>query len=110
MSSKSIRTSKFSLGIATAAIVATLGLSACSQAEEAINSGGDTKCSDYIAQDNDKQRVTVTKYLKERDNGTEPNANQVDMAMTAIDLLCRAQNNASVPIKDADLAGIIPTQ
>lgn len=99
--------SKLSVSLAAVAMAAALGLSACSQAEEAVNRGGDTHCNDYIGQDKDKQRVTVTKYLKEKNNGNEPAGNEVDAAMTAIDLLCRVQSNASVPIKNADLAGIL---
>ncbi|MFZ2510032.1 MAG: hypothetical protein WAW85_02930 [Gordonia sp. (in: high G+C Gram-positive bacteria)] len=98
------------IALATTALAATLTLSACSQVEEAVNRGGDTQCNDYIGQDKDTQRVTVTKYLKDQENGTEPTANQVDMSMAAIDALCRVQNNAQVPIKDANLMGILPSQ
>ena len=106
MRSKRFPLSTLSASLAAVGVAAALSLSACSQAEEAVNSGGDTHCNDYIGQDKDKQRVTVTKYLKEKNNGNEPAGNEVDAAMTAIDLLCRVQSNASVPIKNADLTGI----
>lgn len=110
MGTSSSRTTGRSVALATVGITAALCLSACGQAEEALNRGGDTQCNDYLGQDKDKQRVTVTKYLKDRDNGKDPDPNQVDMAITAIDLLCRVQSNASVPIKNADLTGILPPQ
>jgi acid stress chaperone HdeA len=79
----------------------------CSDVEEAVNKGGDTPCSDYLEDDADDRRVTVTKFLKEDGNGNEPAGTAVDAAIIAIDLLCSAQQNADTPIKDADLAGIL---
>lgn len=110
MRTASPRPRRLSLALAATGLAAALSLTACSQIEEAVNRGGDTPCNDYIGQKRDQQRVTVTKFLKERENGAEPTTNQVDVAMTAINLLCRAQNNANVPIKDADLLGILPAQ
>ncbi|MBJ8340765.1 hypothetical protein JGU71_17880 [Antrihabitans sp. YC3-6] len=79
----------------------------CSDVEEAVNKGGDTPCSDYLEDDADDRRVTVTKFLKEDGNGNEPAGTAVDAAIIAIDLLCSAQQNADTPIKDADLTGIL---
>lgn len=93
--------------LAAVAVAATFGVSACSEAEEITNAGGDTQCNEYLGQDSDTQRVTVTKFLKERSDGDEPAGDQVDGTMTAIDLLCRVQANAAVPIKNADLSGIL---
>ncbi|MBJ8347180.1 hypothetical protein JGU72_21120 [Antrihabitans sp. YC2-6] len=83
-------------------------LGGCSDVEEAVNSGGDTSCSDYLEQDQDDRRVTVTKFLKEDSgNDAEPAGTAVDAAILAIDLLCSAQQNGDTPIKDADLEGIL---
>ncbi|MBJ8343012.1 hypothetical protein JGU71_29445 [Antrihabitans sp. YC3-6] len=91
--------------IGSVALSAVL-LGGCSNVEEAVNKGGDTSCSDYLGQDADDRRVTVTKFLEE-ENGEDPAANAIDGAIIAIDVLCSAQQNADTPIKDADLAGIL---
>lgn len=57
--------------VATAIAVATLLLSGCSPSQ-VINTGGDTKCSDFIKQDENKQNTEVSKMLKDR-SGAEPN-------------------------------------
>ncbi|TSD99586.1 hypothetical protein FOS14_12035 [Skermania sp. ID1734] len=93
--------------MAVAAIAAGPFLSACDQVKEATNKGGDTPCNEYIGQDSDTQRTTVTKYLKSRNDGNDPSGTEVNSAMTAIDLLCRVQANAKTPIKNADLTGIL---
>lgn len=88
--------------LTAAALVAT----GCDQVEEAVNRGGDTPCNEYIAQDAEDQRTTVTKYLED-ERGSAPEPTTVDAAMGAIDLMCRAQADASTPIRNADLAGIL---
>ncbi|WP_282783669.1 MULTISPECIES: hypothetical protein [unclassified Nocardia] len=93
-----------------AAAVLVLGvalLSGCSDVERALNKGGDTKCSDYLAQDADTQRVTVTKFIKQQTNTeNEPTGTSVDFTMAAVQALCSVQANADTPIKNADIAGI----
>ena len=88
---------------ATSAVL--LSLSGCAKVE-VLNKGGDTPCNEYIAQGKDEQRVTVTKFLKEQNKNQDPTQQQVDSGINAIDLLCRVQQNAKTPIKNADLTGI----
>ena len=57
--------------VATAIAVAALLLSGCSPSQ-VLNTGGDTKCSDFIKQDENKQNSEVSKMLKDR-SGAEPN-------------------------------------
>ncbi|MFE2959955.1 hypothetical protein ACFXO9_16670 [Nocardia tengchongensis] len=93
--------------VAAAALAVTL-LSGCSDVEKALNQGGDTKCSDYLIQSADTQRVTITKFIKQQ-SGTqnEPSGTQVDLSMAAVQALCQVQNNKDTPIKNANLAGIL---
>ncbi|MFJ4653315.1 hypothetical protein ACIP5Y_18795 [Nocardia sp. NPDC088792] len=92
-----------------AVLLTVLLASGCDQAKEAVNKGGDTPCNEFIAQDSDKQHVTVRKYLQNDTNLTTstPDDNTVDGAIAAINLMCRAQANAATPIKNADLTGVL---
>jgi acid stress chaperone HdeA len=85
------------LAAAFAASAVLLGLSGCADVE-VLNKGGETPCNEYIGQAKDEQRVTVTKFLKEENNGQDPTPQQVDSGIGAIDILCRVQQNAKTPI------------
>lgn len=90
------------------ALVAGSLVSGCEQAKEAVNKGGDTPCSEFVAQDKDKQRVTVRKYLEQDTKVTPtPDADGVDGAIAAIGLMCQAQANPDTPIRNADLTGVL---
>ncbi|MBF6348321.1 MULTISPECIES: hypothetical protein [Nocardia] len=84
---------------------ATLALAGCTEIEQALNKGGDTPCREYIAQDPETKRVTITKFLEEQ-RGQAPTGTNVDLSMAAVDGLCTVQANADTPIERADLAGI----
>ncbi len=99
--------SRGTISAAAMLIAATLALGACDKAEEVVNKGGDTPCNEFIAQDHDKQQVTVRKYLENDTQAETPAPETVDGAITAIDLMCRAQSNAETPIRNADLTGIL---
>lgn len=91
----------FGLSIAAAA----LALTGCTEIEQALNKGGDTPCREYVAQDADTQRVTITKFLEEQ-QGQKPTGTNVDLSIAAVNGLCTVQSNADTPIERADLAGI----
>ncbi|WP_054812480.1 hypothetical protein [Nocardia arizonensis] len=92
-------------GLATVALA--LLLTGCTDIERALNQGGDTPCSEYVKQDPDTKRVTITKFVKQQ-TGTEsePAGTVVDATIVTVDLMCGAQRNADTPIKNADVAGI----
>jgi acid stress chaperone HdeA len=73
--------------MATAIGVATLVLSGCS-ASQVINTGGDTKCSDFIKQDENKQNTEVSKMLKDR-SGAEPNNLDISTTRMATATWCQ---------------------
>ena len=89
-------------------VIATLVLlTGCSDVEKALNRGGDTPCSEYISQDQDTKRVTITKFVKQTTGEkNEPAGTVVDATLISVDLLCGTQRNAETPIKNADVAGI----
>lgn len=93
------------VGIALAAV--TLLLTGCSDIQRALNQGGDTTCRDYVKQDQDGKRMTITKFIKQQTNDDhEPAGTAVDATMIQVDLLCGVQVNQDTPIKKADIAGI----
>ncbi|WP_446225912.1 hypothetical protein ACTWPB_13070 [Nocardia sp. IBHARD005] len=87
----------------------------CADLERALNRGGDTLCHDYLDQNADDQRMTITKFIQERRNndGDLPPAT-IDVARGGVNMLCSIPSNADVPIEDATLKGleirIIPTR
>lgn len=85
---------------------AALVLAGCGEIEEALNKGGDTPCREYIEQDTETKRVTITKFLEEQ-QGRAPSGTNVDLSMAAVEGLCSVQANADTPIERADLAGIL---
>ena len=89
-----------------AAMFAAVVLTGCSDVEEALNEGADTRCSDFIEQGADEQRQTITKALKQQtgDDG-EPLGTTVDATILSVNLLCQLQGNRDTPIKNADLLG-----
>ncbi|MCP2289501.1 hypothetical protein ACFYT3_25360 [Nocardia amikacinitolerans] len=94
--------------LAAAALASTAMLAAgCAEAEKAVNKGGDTPCSEFVEQDADKKRTTVTKFLEQERSGQEaPDDRMVDAAIASIELMCTAQANPDTPIRKADLTGI----
>ncbi|MGQ4600739.1 hypothetical protein [Nocardia sp. R6R-6] len=97
------RTGRTGLGIA----VVAMALAGCTDIERALNRGGDTPCSEYIKQDQDTKRTTITKFLEQQSqNDHEPAGTVVDATMVSVELLCGAQANADTPVKNADVAGI----
>ncbi|ONM50086.1 hypothetical protein [Nocardia donostiensis] len=94
------------LAVAAAALTALVS-SGCTDIERALNKGGDTPCREYIEQDPDTKRTTITKFVKEQTtDDREPAGTTVDATIVAVDMLCGAQANADTPIKNADVAGI----
>ncbi|MFG1793523.1 hypothetical protein [Nocardia sp. NPDC049149] len=97
--------------IVLTALAATLLLGGCGDdAKKLVNKGGDTPCTEFLAQDADKQRITVTKFLEQEqrgNNSSATDATRVDAAIASIKLMCTAQANPSTPISKADLTGIL---
>ena len=87
--------------------VVALALAGCTDVQRALNKGGDTPCSEYVNQDQDTKRTTITKFIKTQTNNEhEPAGTAVDASMVQVDLLCGIQANADAPIKKANLGAI----
>ena len=85
--------------IAAAIATAALLLSGCS-ASQIINTGGDTKCSDFKGQDEKKQDSEVSKMLKDK-SGAEPNNLEVSATRTSALLYCQTVGTPDSKISEA---------
>ncbi|WP_327117193.1 hypothetical protein OHB12_06810 [Nocardia sp. NBC_01730] len=92
-----------------ACLVTTAAVVGCGdETKKVVNRGGDTKCSEFVAQDADKQRITVTKFLEERNGDPSPSDDRtIDGVTAAIEAMCSVQANPSTPIREADLSGVL---
>ncbi|MFI7002253.1 hypothetical protein [Nocardia sp. NPDC050175] len=101
-----IKTTKFFVFV----LIAAFFVGGCGdEPKKLVNKGGSTPCSEFTAQDADKQRITVTKFLEqERNNDSSaPEGQTIDAAIASIKLMCVAQANPDTPINKADLTGIL---
>lgn len=85
--------------MAAAIAIAALLLNSCS-ASQIINTGGDTKCSDFKGQDEKKQDSEVSKMLKDK-SGAEPNNLEVAATRTSALLYCQTVGTPDSKISDA---------
>jgi acid stress chaperone HdeA len=85
--------------MAAAIAIAALLLNGCS-ASQIINTGGDTKCSDFKGQDEKKQDSEVSKMLKDK-SGAEPNNLEVSATRTSALLYCQTLGTPDSKISDA---------
>lgn len=84
--------------VLTASAVATV-MTGCS-ASEIVNTGGDTKCSDYLTQDAKKQNDEVTKMLKDK-SGQDPTNLEITATKTSVTLYCQALGKQDTKISEA---------
>jgi acid stress chaperone HdeA len=85
--------------VAAAIAIAALLLSGCS-ASQIINTGGDTKCSDFKGQDEKKQDSEISKMLKDK-SGNEPNNLEVSATRASAMVYCQTIGTPDSKISDA---------
>jgi acid stress chaperone HdeA len=83
---------------ATVAIAVRL-FSGCS-ASKVINTGGDTKCKDFTAQDEKKQNDEISKMLKD-ESGAEPNNLEISATRLSAMTYCQTAGKDDSKISDA---------
>ena len=82
-----------------AASAAALVASGCS-ASEIVNTGGDTKCKDFLTQDEQKQNDEVSKMLKDS-SGKDPTNLEITATKTSVTLYCQAVGKEDTKISEA---------
>src|SRR5271167_279015 len=85
--------------VLAAAAIATLLFSGCS-ASQVINTGGDTKCKDFITQDEKKQNEEISKMLKDK-SGAEPNNLQISATRLSASTYCQTLGTGDSKISQA---------
>ena len=82
-----------------AASAAAAVLSGCS-ASEVINTGGDTKCKDYLTQDEKKQNDEVSKMLKDK-SGQDPANLEITATKASVAIYCQTLGKEDTKISEA---------
>ncbi|PXX09258.1 hypothetical protein [Mycolicibacterium moriokaense] len=86
--------------LAPATIAIALLLSSGCSASEVINTGGDTKCKDFTAQDEKKQNDEISKMLKDK-SGAEPNNLEITATRASALIYCQSVGTQDTKISDA---------
>ena len=82
-----------------AASAAIAVMSGCSPSE-IVNTGGDTKCKDFLTQDEKKQNDEVSKMLKDK-SGKDPANLEITATKTSVTLYCQALGKEDTKISEA---------
>ncbi|KAA0112056.1 hypothetical protein [Mycolicibacterium sp. P1-5] len=82
-----------------AASAAAVALSSCS-ASQIVNTGGDTKCKDFVTQDEKKQNDEVSKMLKDK-SGQDPSNLEITATKTSVTLYCQTVGKEDTKISEA---------
>jgi acid stress chaperone HdeA len=85
--------------VAAAVAIAALLLSGCS-ASQIINTGGDTKCKDFTAQDEKKQDQEISKMLKDK-SGAEPSNLEITATRVSASAYCQTIGKPDSKISEA---------
>ena len=82
-----------------AASAAAVVMSGCS-ASEIVNTGGDTKCKDFVTQEEKKQNDEVSKMLKDN-SGKDPANLEISLTKTSVTLYCQTLGKEDTKISEA---------
>jgi acid stress chaperone HdeA len=82
-----------------AASAAAAVVSGCS-ASEIVNTGGDTKCKDYLSQDDKKQNDEVSKMLKDS-SGNDPTNLEITATKASVAIYCQTLGKEDTKISEA---------
>ena len=82
-----------------AASAATAVISGCS-ASEVVNTGGDTKCKDFLTQDEKKQNDEVSKMLKDK-SGADPTNLEISATRLSAATYCQTVGKPDSKISES---------
>jgi acid stress chaperone HdeA len=86
--------------LALAAITLAALLSSACSPSAVVNTGGDTKCKDFIAQDQKKQDDEVSKMLKDT-SGKDPSNMEISATRLSALTYCQTVGTADSKISEA---------
>jgi acid stress chaperone HdeA len=84
---------------AAAVVLAALLFSGCSPSD-VLNTGGSTKCKDFITQDEKKQNQEINKMLKDA-SGTEPTNLEITASRLSASTYCQTLGKPDTQISQA---------
>ena len=82
-----------------AASATAAAISGCS-ASEIVNTGGDTKCKDFLTQDEKKQNDEVSKMLKDK-SGQDPTNLEITATKASVLIYCQTLGQQDTKISEA---------
>lgn len=86
--------------IAVGAMALGVLLSNGCSASQVVNTGGDTKCKDFVDQDEKKQDDEITKMLKDH-SGTEPASLEISATRLSVSAYCKTLGKPDSKISEA---------
>lgn len=86
--------------IALATIASGVLLFSGCSASQVINTGGDTRCKDFVTQDQNKQNEEISKMLKDK-SGAEPNNLEITATRLSAVTYCRTVGTPDSKISEA---------
>ena len=87
---------KRSAGVVVSSVIAGLMLVGCSPAVQ----GGDTKCKDFLTQDEKKQNDEVSKMLKDK-SGQDPANLEITATKASVLIYCQTLGQQDTKISEA---------
>lgn len=82
-----------------AASTAAAVISGCSPSK-IVNTGGDTKCKDFLTQDEKKQNDEVSKMLKDK-SGQDPTNLEITATKASVTIYCQTLGKEDTKISEA---------
>lgn len=86
--------------VAVAAFGLAVLLSSGCSASQVINTGGDTRCKDFVEQDQQKQDDEVTKMLKDK-SGADPSNLEISATRLSVSTYCKTLGTPDSKISEA---------
>ncbi|MEB3067924.1 hypothetical protein [[Mycobacterium] vasticus] len=86
--------------VAVGAMALGVLLSGACSASKVINTGGDTRCKDFVEQDEKKQDDEITKMLKDK-SGAEPSSLEISATRLSVSAYCKTVGTPDSKISEA---------
>jgi len=86
--------------VAAAAIGLGMLVSSGCSASQVMNTGGDTKCKDFLDQDEKKQDDELSKMLKDK-SGAEPSNLEISATRVSVSTYCKTVGTDDSKISEA---------
>ncbi|MEZ0382349.1 MULTISPECIES: hypothetical protein [Mycobacteriaceae] len=86
--------------VAVAAMAVGVLLSSGCSASKVMNTGGDTRCKDFVEQDEKKQDDEISKMLKDK-SGADPSNLEISATRLSVSTYCKTVGTPDSKISEA---------